>query len=94
MAGVRLCSGIRETLRALHEGRTVRVYIAQDAGGDPRHPGQGEALTWPVEEAARAAGVEIVPIPTMKALGVRCGLKVRCAAAAELRPEPRESSIS
>ena len=87
MSDPRMCPGVRETLRALREGRAVRVFIAEDAGEDRRHgTGKGEPLTRPVEETARSAGVEIVTVPTMKALGARCGLKVRCAAAAELKP--------
>lgn len=77
----RLLPGLRQTLRAIRRGEALRVFVAQDAGLAP--DGRGP-VTCPVEEAARTAGIEIVPVPTMKALGLRCGLAVGCACAAEI----------
>lgn len=70
-------SGARQTLRALREGRVLRVYIAQDAA--PR-------VAEPVRLAAGDAGAPVCGIPTMRELGRLCGLKVGCACAAALRP--------
>lgn len=73
--------GLRQTLRAVQRGEARRVYVARDAGLSPdgRSP-----VTAPAEEAARAAGIEIVHVPTMKMLGQRCGIAVGCACAAEI----------
>ncbi len=73
-----LVSGARQTLRALREGRAVRVYIAEDAATQ---------VVEPVRAAADEAEIPVCSIRTMRELGRACGLGVGCACAASLRPE-------
>ncbi len=69
-------SGARQTLRALRDGRVLRVYIAEDAAA---------RVAEPVRLAAGDVGVPVLEVPTMRELGRLCGLKVGCACAAVLR---------
>lgn len=68
-------AGMRQTLRAIRDGRAVRVLVAADAAASVRAP---------VEEAARAAGLPVEMVATMRTLGRTCGIAVGCACAAQL----------
>ena len=65
--------GAKQVLRAIQAGGVKRVYIASDAD---------VFVTRPVYDACRSAGIEVREVPSMKALGEACALKVRAAAAA------------
>lgn len=67
-------AGLKQTLRALKQGRAAVVFCADDAQ---------EELRRAVLEAARAAGVSAAHC-TMRELGRACGLNVSTAAAALL----------
>ena len=67
--------GLKQTRRALAEGRAQRVYVARDA--DP-------ALTEPLRQLCRCCGVGAVEGWSMKELGRACGIQVGTAAAAIL----------
>ncbi len=76
LSGANKVVGAKQVLRAIQAGGVQRVYIAQDAD---------MFVTRPVFDACRAAGVEIVEVPSMKALGEACGVQVKAAAAAVRR---------
>ena len=65
-------AGVKQTKRAIGDGRAVRVFLAEDA--DPR-------LTDPVRMDCAAIGVALVSVPTMAELGKACGISVGAAAA-------------
>ncbi len=67
-------AGLKQTLRALKQGRAAEVFCADDAQ---------EELCRAVLEAADAAGLSAVRC-TMRELGRACGLNVPTAAAAVL----------
>ena len=67
--------GVKQTRRAIGEGRAARVYLAQDA--DP-------AITAPVEALCREQGVPVEQVAQMKELGSACGIAVGSAVAALL----------
>ena len=65
--------GLKQTRRALAEGRAEKVYVARDA--DP-------ALTEPLLQLCRSKGVCAVEVGSMKTLGRACAIAVGTAAAA------------
>ena len=65
--------GVKQTRRALNDGRAKTVFLAQDA--DP-------ALTEPLAELAEGKGVSVVWTEHMKELGRACGIAVGAAVAA------------
>lgn len=67
-------AGARQVLRAIRSGRAGRVLIAEDA--DP-------AVTGPVAQVAREAGLPVIVVPTMRELARRCGVEASCSCAAE-----------
>lgn len=67
--------GIKQLRKALKDGRVIRAYIAENA--DPQ-------LTQPIEDACKAACVELITVPTMTELGKACGISVGAAAAGVL----------
>ena len=68
--------GAKQVIRAVEGGGVRRVFIASDAD---------VFVTRPVYDACRSAGVEVTEVPSMKALGEACSLKVGAAAAAVRR---------
>ena len=68
--------GIKQVKKALREGRALEVILADDA--DP-------ALTEPLEEACRAAGIPTRHAASMKELGKACSISVGAACAAYVR---------
>ena len=68
--------GVKQTKRALNDGKVLRVFLAGDA--DPR-------VTEPVEALSAEQGVDVVKVPSMKELGSACGIAVGSAVAALLR---------
>ena len=65
--------GLKQTRRAVTEGQAEMVYVARDA--DP-------ALTEPLLQLCRSAGVSAVEVRSMKELGRACAIDVGTAAAA------------
>ena len=68
--------GTKQVLKALKAGRVAAVYVADDA--DPM-------LREPLVGRCRDAGVEVIPVATMKELGKLCQIHVGAACAALLR---------
>ncbi len=68
--------GLRQVLRGLKAGTLARVYVANDAD---------TFLFQRVTQAAEAAGVPVVRVPTMKELGQACHVQVPAAAAGLVR---------
>ncbi len=67
--------GVKQTRRAIDDGRAARVYLALDA--DP-------AVTTPVESLCTEKGVPVEKVAQMKELGSACGIAVGSAVAALL----------
>ena len=65
--------GVKQTRRALNDGRAKSVFLAHDA--DP-------ALTEPLAELAESKGVNVNWTEHMKDLGCACGISVGAAVAA------------
>ena len=65
--------GVKQTRRALNDGRAKTVFLAQDA--DP-------ALTEPMADLAESKGVPVFWTEHMKELGKACGIAVGSAVAA------------
>ena len=65
--------GVKQTRRALNDGRAKEVFLARDA--DP-------GLTEPLSAQAEEKGVSVHWIDTMRALGRACGIAVGAAVAA------------
>ena len=69
-------AGMKQTRRALNAGQVARLLIARDA--DP-------ALTAPLAELAKSAGVPVDEGNTMADLGAICGIAVGAACCAFLK---------
>ena len=67
--------GVKQTRRAIDDGRAARVFLALDA--DP-------ALTAPVEALCTEKGVPVEKGAQMNELGAACGIAVGSAVAALL----------
>lgn len=65
--------GVKQLQKALSAGTARKVFLASDA--DPM-------LTEPLADRCRAMGVELEYVPSMKQLGLACGISVKAAAAA------------
>ena len=70
--------GVKQSRKAIREGRALRVVLASDA--DP-------AITGPIAAACAAAGIPVETGRTMAQLGRACGIAVGASVAAELRAE-------
>lgn len=68
--------GVKQTTRAIRDGRAHTVYIAQDAS---------RVIVEPVEQAALLGQLTIISVPSMRELGNMCGLNVDCSCAAEMK---------
>ena len=68
--------GIKQVRKALREGRALEVILADDA--DP-------ALTEPLEQTCREAGVKLSRAASMTELGRACSIAVGAACAAFVR---------
>lgn len=66
-------AGVKQTKRAVQDGRAKCVYVAQDA--DPR-------VVEPVEALCAERSVPVERVPSMRELGAVCGIAVGCAVAA------------
>ena len=70
--------GVKQSRKAIREGRAVRVYLAVDA--DP-------AITGPLAAECAAAGIPVESGRTMAQLGRAFGIAVGASVAAELKTE-------
>lgn len=70
---VQRVTGAKQTRRALAAGQVKRLFLAKDA--DP-------ALTAPLAQMAREAGIPVEEGATMAQLGAACGIAVGAACAA------------
>ena len=68
--------GVKQSRRAIREGRAVQVFLATNA--DP-------ALTAPLAELCAAEGVPVEQEQTMEELGKAAGIQVGAAVVAVLR---------
>ena len=68
--------GVKQTLRAIREGRAEKVFLAGDAE---------ERITVPIQAACAQANIPMEAGLTRKELGKRCGIEVGTAAAAVLK---------
>ena len=68
--------GTKQLRKALKAGRVQTAYVASDADPMLREPLVGQC---------RDAGVEVIPVATMKELGKLCQIHVGAACAALLR---------
>lgn len=75
-SGSRKVVGTKQVTRALKAGTAARAYVANDAD---------TFIYQQVIRAAEEAGVACVRVPTMKELGMICGVEVPAAAAAVLK---------
>ena len=76
LAKSRRVIGVKQTTRAIREGKADRVFAAGDAE---------LRLTDPVRALCREAGIPLTEVETMRALGQACGIAVGAAVAAVLR---------
>lgn len=67
--------GVKQTQRAISDGRARLVFLAQDA--DPR-------VTEPIGALCKERGISVEMVPGMKELGSACGIAVGSAVAALL----------
>ena len=67
--------GVKQTRRAIQDGRAARVFLAEDA--DPK-------VTAPVEELCARQNIPGERVPHMEDLGSACGIAVAGAVAALL----------
>jgi large subunit ribosomal protein L7A len=68
--------GTRQVLRALREGRTGQVFLADDAD---------EYIRRQVTEACRQAGAQVIGVASMAELGAACNIQVPAAVACALQ---------
>lgn len=71
-----ICVGVKQSKKALEEGRISKAYIADDA--DPH-------VTEPFAVACSVAGVEIIKTPSMEKLGHAAGIDVGAAIVSVLK---------
>ena len=75
-AGSRKVVGTKQVLRAVRAGTVSRVYVCSDAD---------TFIYQQVVRNAEEAGIPCVRVPSMKELGMICGVAVPTAAAGLLR---------
>ena len=71
--------GVKQSRRAVRDGRALRVFLASDA--DP-------ALTGPLREQCQAEEVPVTEDYTMGQLGQAAGIQVGAAVVALLKKDP------
>ena len=68
--------GVKQLRKAVGRDEVRRVFLAEDA--DP-------AVTEPIDALARDRALPVTRVPTMKELGLACGIAVGAAAAGLLK---------
>ena len=74
--GKPLAVGIRQTLKAIQDGRALKVFLAHDAD---------EALTAQLLQNAKDKKIPAVFVATMQELGRACKIQVPASAAAIIK---------
>ena len=65
-------AGFKQSKRAITDGKAVKAFLAMDCPPDMRST---------IESLCRQHNVEMEYVPSMKPLGVKCGLEVGCSVA-------------
>lgn len=68
--------GVKQTRRAVREGLTIQVFLAQDAA---------EHIRQSILELCADTGTPLTSVGTMAELGAACGIEVGASVAAILR---------
>jgi large subunit ribosomal protein L7A len=74
--GKPMAVGIRQTIKAIEDGRALKVFLAQDADSD---------LTAQILQAAKDKKIPAVFVATMQELGRACKIQVPASAAAIIK---------
>ena len=74
--GEKIVVGVRQTLRALNDDNTEKVFIAADAS---------EYVTEKIYKALEQKGLKAYRVKSMKSLGSSCGINRPAAAAANIK---------
>ena len=74
--------GVKQSRKAIRNGRAAMVYLACDA--DP-------AITDPVADSCAEAGIPVEAAYTMAQLGRACHITVGASVVAVLKPETQEA---
>ncbi len=69
--------GLKQSLRAIRDGRAAEVYLAEDAQ---------QSIRTPVLQLCDQMGLTPTQISTMARLGKACGISVGAAVAVTLKP--------
>lgn len=69
-------TGLKQTLRAVHERKAKKVFLAMDCEDGIRNA---------VKEICADTGTELVDVPAMRLLGKMCGIDVKASCAAVLK---------
>jgi len=69
----KLIIGTKQTMRALNNGEIAEVFIAEDAD---------RIVTEPVVTLAKKLNIPYCRVPSMKELGIACGIEVGTSTAA------------
>lgn len=72
----KLVVGVKQTSKAISEGRAQKVYVARDAE---------QRVTKPILELAHCNSVEVILIDTMREVGKACNIDVGAATAVLLK---------
>ena len=68
--------GLKQSQRAIREGRARQVFLADDADGRIRQE---------LEQLCGIAGLSVTPVASMEELGRACGIQIGASSAALLR---------
>ncbi|MBQ7491396.1 MAG: ribosomal L7Ae/L30e/S12e/Gadd45 family protein [Clostridia bacterium] len=68
--------GLKQSQRAIREGRAQQVFLADDADGRIRQE---------LEQLCVLAGIPVTPVASMEELGRACGIRVGAAVAVVLK---------
>ena len=68
--------GLKQSQRAIREGRAQQVFLADDAEGRIRQE---------MERLCGLAGIPVTPVASMEELGRACGIRVGAAVAVVLK---------
>jgi large subunit ribosomal protein L7A len=69
--------GLKQSLRAIRDGRALEVYLAEDAQ---------QSVRAPILQLCGQMGLIPTQVPTMARLGKACGISVGAAVAVALKP--------
>lgn len=73
--------GVKQSLKAIRQGRAERVYLAEDADF---------FVSVPIIDACKECGVKLEFVESKSALGRKCHIDVASAVAVELKNQAAE----